>query len=84
MSAPPPSCARSSSTSRRQGVAVLVVSDELDELFEITDRLHVMFRGSLSPAVATRQTTRDAVGLAMAGSFEALGQGAGARQAAHA
>ena len=64
------------------GVAGLVVSDELDELFEISDRLHVMFRGSLAPADSTRATTRDAVGLAMAGSFEALGQLAEARQAA--
>ena len=28
-----------------RGVAILVVSEELDELLEITDRLHVMFRG---------------------------------------
>ena len=66
------------------GVAVLVVSDELDELFEISDRLHVMFRGSLSPAIATRETTRETVGLAMAGSFQALTPRLDTRQAAHA
>jgi simple sugar transport system ATP-binding protein len=66
------------------GVAVLVVSDELDELLEISDRLHVMFRGSLSPAIATRQATREAVGLAMAGSFEALTPRLETREAAHA
>ena len=32
--------------------AVLVVSEELEELFEISDRLHVMAKGRLSPALA--------------------------------
>lgn len=56
----------------RAGTAVVVISEELDELFEITDRLHVMFRGRLSAAVPTAQTSVDAVGLAMTGAFEAL------------
>jgi len=34
---------------RDAGCAVLVVSEELDELFELCDRLHVMARGRLSP-----------------------------------
>jgi ABC-type uncharacterized transport system ATPase subunit len=29
---------------------VLVVSEELDELFEISDRLHVIAKGQLSPS----------------------------------
>jgi ABC-type uncharacterized transport system ATPase subunit len=40
---------------RDAGCAVLVVSEELDELFEICDRLHVMAKGHLSPSV-DRQT----------------------------
>ena len=35
---------------RDDGVAVLVVSEELDELFEICDRLAVIAQGRLSPA----------------------------------
>ena len=35
---------------RDSGVAVLVVSEELDELFEICDRLAVIAQGRLSPA----------------------------------
>jgi simple sugar transport system ATP-binding protein len=31
---------------RDQGCAVLVVSEELDELFEICDRLHVVAKGA--------------------------------------
>ena len=37
---------------RDAGCAVLVVSEELDELFEICDRLHVIAKGRLSPSVA--------------------------------
>jgi ABC-type uncharacterized transport system ATPase subunit len=34
---------------RDAGCAVLVVSEELDELFEICDRLHVMAKGICRP-----------------------------------
>jgi simple sugar transport system ATP-binding protein len=51
----------------RRGAAVLVVSEELDELFEICDRIAVMFGGRLGEAVPSATTDRDAVGLAMAG-----------------
>jgi simple sugar transport system ATP-binding protein len=54
------------------GVAILVVSEELDELLEITDRLQVMFRGRLSASVPTRGASVDRIGLAMTGAFEAL------------
>ena len=37
---------------RDEGCAVLVLSEELDELFEICDRLHVVAKGRLSPSVA--------------------------------
>ncbi len=36
-----------------RGSAVLVVSQDLDELREISDRIAVMFRGSLSDPMAT-------------------------------
>lgn len=57
---------------RDGGAALLVVSEELDELFEVCDRLQVIFRGRLSPGVPVRQTDVDHVGLAMAGDFSAL------------
>jgi ABC-type uncharacterized transport system ATPase subunit len=43
---------------RDAGCAVLVVSEELDELFEISDRLHVMAKGHLSPSVTGRRHRR--------------------------
>jgi ABC-type uncharacterized transport system ATPase subunit len=54
---------------RDEGVAVLVVSEELDELFEICDRLAVIARGRLSPPRPTREATAADIGLLMSGSF---------------
>ena len=42
---------------RDAGCAVLVVSEELEELFEIRDRLHVIARGRLSPALSRNEAT---------------------------
>ena len=57
---------------RDSGMSVLVISEELEELFEISDRLHVMFRGRLSPSVRTPDTNVESIGLAMTGAFESL------------
>jgi general nucleoside transport system ATP-binding protein len=56
---------------RDAGCAVLVVSEELDELFELSDRLVVIARGRLSPAVPTREATVEQIGQWMAGLFDA-------------
>jgi simple sugar transport system ATP-binding protein len=55
------------------GVAVLVVSEELDELFEICDRLAVIAQGRLSEPLPTRSTNAAEIGLLMSGSFIAAG-----------
>jgi len=52
---------------RDAGCAVLVVSEELDELFEICDRIGVMAQGRLSPPVPLAETSAEAIGLLMAG-----------------
>ncbi|UOM33146.1 ABC transporter ATP-binding protein [Acuticoccus sp. I52.16.1] len=49
------------------GAAVLVVSQDLDELFEIADRIAVICAGRLSPARPAGALTREAIGLLMAG-----------------
>jgi len=54
---------------RDDGVAVLIVSEELDELLEICDQLMVIARGRLSRARPTRETNAEEVGLLMSGSF---------------
>jgi ABC-type uncharacterized transport system ATPase subunit len=55
---------------RDAGCAVLVVSEELDELFELSDRLVVIARGKLSPSIPTRDATVERIGQWMAGLFE--------------
>jgi simple sugar transport system ATP-binding protein len=55
---------------RDAGCAVLVVSEELDELFEICDRLHVIAKGRLSPSIATSQATVEKIGEWMSGLWE--------------
>jgi general nucleoside transport system ATP-binding protein len=52
---------------RDQGIAVLLVSSELDEVFELSDRIAVMYRGKIMDILNTSQTTKEAVGLLMAG-----------------
>ena len=54
---------------RNQGVAVLVVSEELDELFMICDRIAVLADGRLSPVVAAADTSVAQIGLWMSGEF---------------
>jgi ABC-type uncharacterized transport system ATPase subunit len=50
------------------GAAVLVTSQDLDELAEITDRIAVMFHGRLSQVLPTAEATREKLGLLMGGS----------------
>ena len=56
---------------RDAGCAVLVVSEELDELFEVCDRLHVVARGRLSPSVPIAEATVEKIGEWMSGLWEA-------------
>jgi simple sugar transport system ATP-binding protein len=51
----------------RAGAAVLVVSEELDELFEICDRLLVICQGRVSAPLVRTATDREEVGLLMTG-----------------
>jgi len=58
---------------RDAGAAVLVVSEELDELFEVCDRIAVIANGRLSPAVPTQQTDVETIGLWMSGMWPESG-----------
>ena len=53
----------------RAGVGVLVISEELEELFEICDRIAVLAQGKLSPARPKQETNEERIGLLMAGMF---------------
>jgi simple sugar transport system ATP-binding protein len=52
---------------RDAGCAVLVVSEELDELFELSDRLYVMAKGQISPSVHRKHATVERIGAWMSG-----------------
>lgn len=52
---------------REEGAAIVVVSEEIDEIFEIADRVAVMYRGHLSPAVPKADITVEEVGRWMSG-----------------
>ena len=52
---------------RNDGVAVLVISEELEELFEICDRIQVLHKGHLSPSLDPRATKPEEIGRYMIG-----------------
>jgi len=52
---------------RDDGVAVLVVSSELDEILKLSDRIAVMYRGKIVAIVDAKTVTKEEVGLLMAG-----------------
>lgn len=52
---------------RDEGAGVLLVSPELDEIMELSDRIAVMFRGQILAVVPNRGITKEYIGLLMAG-----------------
>jgi simple sugar transport system ATP-binding protein len=55
---------------RDEGVAVLVVSAELDEILALSDRIAVMFKGQIIAIIPAAEATRESLGLLMAGIVE--------------
>ena len=53
-----------------EGSAILVISQDLDEIFEIADRIAVISRGQLSQAQPASELSLEEIGLMMAGSHE--------------
>jgi ABC-type uncharacterized transport system ATPase subunit len=52
---------------RDKGVAVLLISAELDEIMSLADRIAVMYQGKIVDIVDTDKTTKSELGLKMAG-----------------
>jgi len=52
---------------RDEGCAVLLVSPELDEVIELSDRIAVMYRGKIIAIVDAGSVTKETLGLLMAG-----------------
>jgi ABC-type uncharacterized transport system ATPase subunit len=55
---------------RDRGVAVLLISAELDEILSLSDRIAVMYRGQIVETVDRKDATREHLGLLMAGVHE--------------
>ncbi len=56
---------------RRAGAAILLISEDLDEVMALSDRVQAIVKGRLSRAVATDEADARTIGLMMAGIWEA-------------
>lgn len=52
---------------REEGAAILLVSEDLDELCALSDRIAVMFEGEFMGIIPAKEVNREEVGLMMAG-----------------
>jgi simple sugar transport system ATP-binding protein len=52
---------------RDAGTAILIVSEDLDEVLTLSDRVLVIFEGEIIAEAKPRESTREALGLMMAG-----------------
>jgi simple sugar transport system ATP-binding protein len=61
---------------RNEGTAVLLISEDLDEIFALSDRIAVIYEGKIMGILSREEATKENVGLLMAGvrAFESLGQ----------
>jgi simple sugar transport system ATP-binding protein len=53
---------------RNAGVGILLVSEDLDEVFEISDNISVIYGGEVTTPVPTRTADWTSIGLLMGGS----------------
>ena len=69
---------------RNEGTAILVISEELEELFEVSDRIAVIANGKLSPAKQLADTSIDEIGVWMSGMWPDASSGVTEEVSAHA
>jgi len=60
---------------RAKGAGIILISEDLDELLRVSDRISVLYRGRLSTPVAVEEADKIRLGLLMSGhgEFETLG-----------
>jgi simple sugar transport system ATP-binding protein len=59
---------------RSLGTATILISEDLDEVMGLADRIAVMYEGEIVAIVPSEEATRDRIGLLMAGVVEAPAQ----------
>jgi ABC-type uncharacterized transport system ATPase subunit len=52
---------------RRAGIGILLISEDLDEIFNLSDRIAVMFKGNILKIFNTKEANIESIGLLMAG-----------------
>jgi simple sugar transport system ATP-binding protein len=52
---------------RHQGAGILLVSEELEEIMNLADRIAVIYEGRILQVLPARDATRERLGLLMAG-----------------
>ncbi|WP_265519363.1 ABC transporter ATP-binding protein [Nitratireductor luteus] len=62
---------------RKKGAGVLLISEDLDEVIQLADRIQAIVKGRLSPPVAADQADARMLGLMMAGDWDKAGHVAG-------
>ncbi|HNY93769.1 MAG TPA: ABC transporter ATP-binding protein [Flexilinea sp.] len=60
--------------SREEGCGILLISSELDEIMELSDRIIVMYKGNITLMTETEKTTKSEVGLHMAGAGNSMSE----------
>jgi simple sugar transport system ATP-binding protein len=55
---------------RDRGIAVLLISEDLDELLALSDRLMVMYEGEIVGEMPASEATAERLGLLMSGQSE--------------
>ena len=52
---------------RKSGVGILLISEELDEIMDLSDRIAVIYKGSIQRVLDKAEATRENLGILMAG-----------------
>lgn len=54
---------------RNEGMAVLLISEDLDEIFALSDRIAVIYEGKIMSILSREEATKEKIGLLMAGVY---------------
>jgi simple sugar transport system ATP-binding protein len=52
---------------RQEGTAILIISEDLDEILALADRIAVIYEGQIMDVIPRREATPEHLGLLMAG-----------------
>ena len=52
---------------RESGIGILLISEELDEIINLSDRIAVIYKGSIQKVLEKKEATRERLGILMAG-----------------